>query len=72
MKFTLDGKPTENEGPLQRKMMITSSFQDGVWKSVTKMDGCPDVFVERKRVGDEIHQTKTCDGITFTDVERKI
>ena len=73
IKFTLDGKPSENEGPMgMGKMTVTSEFKNGVWKLTCGMEGCPDLLVERQRVGDDIHQTKTCDGVSFTDIEKRI
>ena len=73
VNFTLDGKPTENQGPLGRgKMKVSSVFHKGVWRAIGQMQGCPYVFVERRRIGDYIYQTKTCEGVTFSDIERKL
>ena len=72
IKYTLDGKPTENPKPLEPgTMQVSATFDDGVFTTRLVMEGKPEMVVVRKIVNGEIEQTKSCGGASFTDYEAR-
>ena len=54
--FKLDGKPVQITGNTDGKEMTsTNTFKKGLWTARITRSGCPDVLLERTRVGNEIH-----------------
>ena len=64
--FKLDGQPHKITGNTDGKLTKAQhTFQDGVWTAKIKKVGCPELILERKRVGDEIRTKETLGDIVI-------
>ena len=71
-RFTLDGKPTENYRMYDnRKIMISCTFEDGVWTSETESERCMKIVTVSKREGEVINVTEKYGDIEIKKVTKK-
>ena len=72
-KFTLDGKKTENSRMFDgKKMLVSSSFVDGVWTMEIEPEGCIKTVNVCTRQGNELHVTEKYEDLEIKKVSTKV